>query len=191
LVGGLGGGHTGERLEEIVTHLDEIVGYGYRRFLRPEKIDAHWLYFHMEHPPNPDSRITLGEERDELGLPRVRLDWEIGDLARDAFHRTARLIAAELTRAGVGRVKTITTDLDKGWPTVFGGLRGAWHQMGTTRMHSDPAQGVVDAHCRMHAIDNLYIAGSSVFPTSGYTNPTLTIVALALRLADRLRSAPT
>jgi choline dehydrogenase-like flavoprotein len=60
--------------------------------------------------------------------------------------------------------------------------------MGTTRMHADPRQGVVDVNCKVHGVDNLYIAGSSVFPTGGYANPTLTLVALALRLADRLKA---
>jgi choline dehydrogenase-like flavoprotein len=71
---------------------------------------------------------------------------------------------------------------------------GNWHHLGTTRMHRDPTKGVVDEHCRVHDVSNLYLAGSSVFPTGGYANPTLTIVALALRLADRLKSntyAPT
>jgi choline dehydrogenase-like flavoprotein len=189
LIGGLGDDHTGERLAEIASHLDEIAVYGYRRFLRPAELHAHWLYFHMEQPPNRDSRVTLGTERDELGLPRVRLDWEIGDAAKDAFHRTVRLIAEELGRSGIGRVKMVATDPETGWPTTDRGLRGAWHQMGTTRMHSDPSLGVVDADCRVHGIDNLYIAGSSVFPTTGYTNPTLTIVALALRMADQLKTA--
>jgi choline dehydrogenase-like flavoprotein len=65
-------------------------------------------------------------------------------------------------------------------------IGSSWHHMGTTRMHSDPKRGVVDGNCRVHGVSNLYIAGSSVFPTSGHANPTLTIVALALRLGDHL-----
>ena len=83
-----------------------------------------------------------------------------------------------------GMVRQVDDDPDTGWPP---GVRGAWHQMGTTRMDREPKRGVVDEHCRVHGIANLFIAGSSVFSTSGYTNPTLTIVALALRLADHLR----
>jgi choline dehydrogenase-like flavoprotein len=67
-------------------------------------------------------------------------------------------------------------------------ISGAWHHMGTTRMHDDPSRGVVDSNCRVHSVSNLYMAGSSVFPTSGHSVPTLTIVALALRLADHVRS---
>jgi choline dehydrogenase-like flavoprotein len=65
----------------------------------------------------------------------------------------------------------------------------SWHHMGTTRMADDPRRGVVDVACRVHGIRNLYVAGSSVFPTSGFASPTLTIVALALRLADHLKLA--
>ncbi len=188
LIGDFGDDHTAERLRDIAKHLDEVAVYGYRRLFRPEPSGAYWLYFHMEHPPSPDSRITLGDERDALGLRRVRLDWEIGELARQEYGRSVRLVAQELGRARVGRVKLLANDLDTGWPTIDRGLRGAWHQMGTTRMASDPKRGVVDVDCRVHGLDNLYIAGSSVFPTSGYTNPTLTIVAFAIRMADHLRS---
>jgi choline dehydrogenase-like flavoprotein len=69
-------------------------------------------------------------------------------------------------------------------PAVFGN----WHHLGTTRMHRDPSRGVVDENCRVHEMSNLYIAGGSVLPTGGYANPSLTIVALSLRLADHLRS---
>ena len=71
-----------------------------------------------------------------------------------------------------------------GWPNS---MTGGKHHMGTTRMHVDPRCGVVDPHCRVHDCANLYVAGSSVFPTCGYANPTLTIVALAVRLCDRLK----
>jgi choline dehydrogenase-like flavoprotein len=67
-------------------------------------------------------------------------------------------------------------------------LKGCWHHMGTTRMHADPRQGVVDAQCRVHGIENLFIAGSSVFPTCGADMPTITIVALALRLAEHIKT---
>ena len=73
---------------------------------------------------------------------------------------------------------------DSSWPSFTG---GGWHHMGTTRMHDDPAHGVVDRDCRVHGIDNLYIAGSSVFTTAGSGTPTMTVVALALRLVDHLR----
>jgi choline dehydrogenase-like flavoprotein len=92
----------------------------------------------------------------------------------------------EIGRAGIGRARLVEQSAN-GWWT---GTRGAWHQMGTTRMHSDPTQGVVDANCRVHGIDNLYMAGGSVFSTAGSANPTLTMVALAARLAEHLKGLP-
>jgi choline dehydrogenase-like flavoprotein len=78
------------------------------------------------------------------------------------------------------------TSADESWPPTLG---GGWHHMGTTRMHADPKQGVVDATCRVHGVGNLSIAGASVYPTAGSANPTLTLVALSLRLSDHLRKS--
>ena len=94
------------------------------------------------------------------------------------------LFASEAGAGGLGRIR-LDMAADGDWPTT----RGGDHHMGTTRMASDPAHGVVDAQCRVHGLDNLWIAGSSVFPTCGFVNPTFTIVALALRLADRVEGS--
>ncbi|MCB1890554.1 MAG: GMC family oxidoreductase [Rhodocyclaceae bacterium] len=135
-----------------------------------------------EQAPDPDSRVTLSTTRDALGLRRLRLDWRLGELDRRSFAAHVRALAQEFGALGIGRTWLDLGD-EHSWPiTVSGGN----HHMGTTRMHADPHQGVVDADCRVHGIDNLYIAGSSVFPTGGAANPTLTLVALALRLADHL-----
>ena len=166
----------------IINNTDEIAIRSYETFFhRPKGVFA--LYYHIENAPNPDSRVTLISERDELGIPRVRLNWRFGDLERQTLQRANEIIGEELGRSGLGRVSVFPDDPDTGWPD---GLRGAWHQMGTTRMHSDPKQGVVDEQGRVHGVSNLYVAGSSVFPTSGYTNPTLTIVALCIRLSDHI-----
>ena len=105
------------------------------------------------------------------------------DADRASVRRTQDLIDAALGAAELGRMRRkLGTEKP---PALFvGGL----HHMGTTRMHADPRHGVVDADSRVHSVDNLYVAGSAVFPTSGYANPTLTIVALAIRLADHLRT---
>jgi choline dehydrogenase-like flavoprotein len=95
-----------------------------------------------------------------------------------------RLFGVELGRAGFGRLRSTVSQDDVTWPTD---LYGDEHNIGTTRMHREAAFGVVDEHCRVHSVANLYVAGSSVFPTSGAFNPTLTIVALALRLADHIK----
>jgi choline dehydrogenase-like flavoprotein len=188
LMQGLRGGSSAQHLSHIASEADDVTIYSYRRLFRPSKLDAYWLYMHMEHAPSRASRVTLSADLDALGMPRVALDWRIGELERRTFERCARIMAEEIGRAGLGRVQLLTRDPDTGWPTVYRGLRGAWHQMGTTRMHRDPRFGVVDEHCRLHGIANLYVAGSSVFPTGGYTNPTLTIVALALRIADDIKA---
>lgn len=145
-----------------------------------------------EQAPNPDSRITLMDnDRDPLGLPKPRLDWRLNGLEVNTARVAARLFSDALDRAGVpGFIAApwIGAGSD-GWPTdpsISSHALGGYHHMGTTRMSDNPAKGVTDADCRVHGIDNLYIAGSSVFPTGGWSNPTLTIMALALRLADRL-----
>lgn len=137
-----------------------------------------------EQEPNPESRVRLGQRPDRLGLPRTVLDWRLTDNDWHAVDRACAVLAEAVADAGLGRVVNTVKDWP-GRPAVFGN----WHHLGTTRMHVDPTQGVVDEHCRVHGIDNLYISGGSVFPTGGYANPTLTIVALALRLADHLTEA--
>ena len=93
-------------------------------------------------------------------------------------------MAAALERSGFGRFYKELLD-DTPPATTHGG----YHHMGTTRMHSDPKQGVVDPNCQVHDVANLYIAGPSVFPTGGYANPILTIVALSVRLADHIKKS--
>jgi choline dehydrogenase-like flavoprotein len=112
--------------------------------------------------------------------------WRIGEEERRTAEGFTRMFAMELTRLGLGRcrLEPSLTSKEAGWESSFA---ETFHQMGTTRMASDPRRGVVDADCKVHGAANLYIAGSSVFPTVGYANPTLTIIALALRLADRLK----
>jgi choline dehydrogenase-like flavoprotein len=134
--------------------------------------------------PNPESRITLSPERDGLGKSRARLQWRLSALDKHSLRRTHEILGQELGRAGLGRLQIELDEDDTVWPP---NLTAGHHHMGTTRMHVDPKQGVVDSNCRVHDMENLFIAGSSVFPTSGGVNPTLTIVALAIRLADHVK----
>jgi choline dehydrogenase-like flavoprotein len=174
-----------EHVGNLLRQIDDLAIHGYRTFFQGSPPQSFAIINHVEHAPNPDSRVTLTDRTDALGMPTVRLDWRFGELERHTLRRTNELLGREFGRAGLGRGAIVPDDPDTGWPPL---LRGAWHQMGTTRMHADPRRGVVDANCRVHGIANLFIAGSSVFPTSGYMNPTLTIVALALRLADHLET---
>ena len=146
------------------------------------------LHTRQEQAPNPASRVTISRERDALGVPRARLDWRLTALDRRSFRAFYEVLGRELGRAGVGRVRMldwVTSPDDAPWPATLG---GGWHHMGTTRMHPDPKRGVVDVNCRVHGVANLFVAGDAVFPTSGSANPTLTLVALSLRLSDHLRT---
>ncbi len=137
--------------------------------------------------PNPDSRVTLGEERDPLGMRRVDVDWRLTPLDKQTVRRSTELLAAEVARAGIGRMQTIVEGDDLTWPEDN---HGGFHHVCTTRMSADPADGVVDPDCKVHGIDNLWIAGSSVFATPGIGTPTFMLIALALRLADHLKEKP-
>jgi choline dehydrogenase-like flavoprotein len=141
----------------------------------------------QEQAPNPDSRVTLSTERDALGMPRAKLDWQLTELDKSSIRTYYKLLGQEFGRSELGRVQLrewLLSD-DRTWPS---NLSGGWHHMGTTRMHADPTQGVVDINCRVHGLANLYIAGAAVYPTAGSANPTLTLVALSLRLSDHLKT---
>jgi choline dehydrogenase-like flavoprotein len=139
----------------------------------------------LEQAPDPQSRVSLSEERDSLGLRRVRTDWRIGELERHTAAVMTGMIATEFARLGIGRCR-LDPWLQDGGPPASDALGETYHYIGTTRMADDPREGVVDRNCAVHGMKNLFVAGSSVFPTGGHTNPTLTIVALALRLAEHL-----
>jgi choline dehydrogenase-like flavoprotein len=169
-------------LRNVVADLDDVAGIAWRRLSGSEG-PVRVLENTVEQPPDPENRVTLSGERDRLGKNRVVLSWRFGDAERRTLARVQEIIGEELGRAGLGRLQ-IEVDADPaGWQNHAGE-----HHMGATRMHVDPRKGVVDADCRVHDVGNLFIAGSSVFPTSGYANPTLTIVALAIRLADHLKA---
>lgn len=136
----------------------------------------------VEQRPEAANRVVLGSTRDALGCPRAEVHWRFSREDATIAARGRRVIAAELERAGVGRVSLPADDDLPG----YGSAAGTAHHMGTTRMHDDPTRGVVDRNTKVHGVENLYVAGSSVFPNGGYANPTLTIVAMAHRLADHL-----
>jgi choline dehydrogenase-like flavoprotein len=143
-----------------------------------------------EQEPNPASRVTLVRKKDALGMPRIQLDWRLTRDDRISMLRTLRVVGRQIGARGLGRLQvdidgfvdaepSRTTELDYAVNTGS-------HHLGTARMSASPRQGVVDPDGKVHSVANLYVAGSAVFPTSGANTPTLTIVALALRLADHL-----
>jgi choline dehydrogenase-like flavoprotein len=149
---------------------------------KPRRFGKLELVMHSEQAPHADNRVTLSDRRDSLGSRLPRLHWEWRAIDVDSVQRTLALLGDELSRLSLGHLETTECD---GRPFLM--HAGIHHHMGTTRMHDHPRRGVVDAECRVHDTPNLFVAGSSVFPTGGYINPTLTIIALSIRLADRLR----
>ena len=192
-------GHAGSRWDFRRMKLRELPEMVY--LLSPRELMPHWLYrlfvatreavprrakpqtyivvYFSEQPPDPSSRVTLSDSRDELGVRRIKLNWHIGASVNDSVMRFQALLQRQLAATGVGTLEPGKGEIS---------YTDASHHMGTTRMSASPGRGVVDSNCRVHGVDNLLIAGSSVFPAAGYANPTLTIVALSLRLAEHLKS---
>lgn len=155
-----------------------------KRFLQKSNSPHYGLHIQLECAPNPESRLTLSDQQDSLNMPRLKLDWKLSQQDLDSYLRFRIALFDGLAKMGLP-IRPINHELDaEGWPVS---IISSKHPMGATRMHKDTKKGVVDEHCRVHGIHNLYIASSSVFPTSGMANPTLTIAALALRIADRVR----
>jgi choline dehydrogenase-like flavoprotein len=145
------------------------------------------LFTRIEQAPNLESRVTLDKETDALGVPRASLHWILTPLEKRSLRKIYELIGQQVGRAGIGRIKMmdfLKDEKDNSWPSFAG---GGWHHMGTTRMSNDPREGVVDANCKVHGIDNLFVAGSSCYTTAAAPNPTLTLIALTLRLSDHVK----
>jgi len=141
------------------------------------------LELHGEQRPQAQSRVSLSDRRDALGMPQLRVDWRYDSADIESLRRTLDVIAQEINRSGIGHLSYERDILEKDLMR-FGAYGG--HHIGTTRMGVDPHSSVVDANCRVHSVNNLYVAGSSVFPTSSQANPTLTLIALSLRLGRHL-----
>lgn len=162
----------------LETHLKSSLGLGETFYEVSSRVEQR---------PNPKSRVTLSEETDALGQPKIELNWSLTEQEKRTLRVANRIIAKEVGRRGIGRVqlKEWLAERDFEWPEH---LHGGWHHMGTTRMSKSERHGVVDQDCKVHGVRNLFVAGSSVYPTSGTANPTLTLVALAIRLADHLKT---
>jgi choline dehydrogenase-like flavoprotein len=185
--------HVRNVATEPVTTADFVLHLVRKRFLAPRKFPSiivrppsgrFSIDFHAEQQPNPESRVLLGARQDRLGMPRLRVDWRYSPIDIHTVAEAFRVMAEELARSGGGRLDYEPDTLERSM--VRDGAYGG-HHIGTARMGASPSTSVVDSDCRVHGVHNLFIAGSAVFPTSGQANPTLTIVALALRLADHLK----
>jgi choline dehydrogenase-like flavoprotein len=200
------GGTTKETLglwlrhfRNIVTDFPGFIGFvprflcqrylGRRRIpsvILPTKNSVFPIHFHAEQSPHRKSRVQLADSRDEYGVPRARLDFHVSDSDIEGIHRAHTLLDTHFQRHNIGRVRLNDKDPLESIRRAARAVNG--HFIGTTRISADPKKGVVDPDCKVFGIANLYIASSSVFPTSSHANPTLTIVALAIRLADHLRT---
>lgn len=183
----IGGGPNKVRWEDVKTSAikpHRTVQSLFGAALRPNFM-RKWveLQSSVEQVPRRENRVALGTAKDELGMPRAELHWSLDEREKRTYYRGRELILEELDRLEPGLSANRMDDPEQ-WPDhIF----GTWHHAGATRMNVDHTKGVVDADAKVHGVDNLFVAGGSIFPTSGATSPTLTIVCLTLKLADHLR----
>ena len=184
----VGGGPNTVRWEDVKTALKKP----HRSFqsalgaqFEPDRM-RQWIQIetNVEQVPNRDNRVTLDTELDAFGVPMAHLHWNLDDEEERTYRRGMELIVQALDQYSPGLIDGKMEYPDP-WPDE---VAGCWHHIGTTRMNESPSEGVVDADCQVHDVANLFVAGSSVFPTGGATSPTLTIVALGLRLAEHLKA---
>jgi choline dehydrogenase-like flavoprotein len=140
----------------------------------------------LEQVPSPDSRLTLSDDRDALGVRRLVADWRLSTEERRTCRFFADAIAVEIQRLGLGEPK-LAPWLEDGAANAVPELAGNYHFIGAARMAHSAADGVVDPNGQVFGQENLFVASSAMFPTGGHANPTLTIVALAIKLADHLK----
>lgn len=153
-------------------------GHGWSAHPAPALVyEGFMILLNIEQPPHPENRVRLADDRDALGMRRAELHWRLHPEDRDAIRRLRRVVADALRSSGFGDVELDErAEIDP----------NAHHHAGTTRMATDPDEGVVDADLRVFGMENLFVTGASVFPTAGFANPLLSILALSLRLADHL-----
>ncbi|MCH2169714.1 GMC family oxidoreductase [Myxococcota bacterium] len=186
--------HFRNMLFDLPRTLHFIPTFGYKRFIARRKVPAFFqytpsniylLHYHGEQIPDPASRIRLGQERDALGMRRVDIDFRYSQQDVDSVIRAHRHWNDYLEDHGVGQLEYLTENLEE---SVWNQAKDGFHQVGTTRMSEDPAHGVVDRNCKVHGIDDLFIASSSNFVTSGQANSTFMIVAFALKMVEHIRT---
>jgi len=191
---------TGAHIANVLRRPDTLVAFGlgwsWARWASSRRIpsvlvpsrNGYSLHFSAEQSPSRENRVLLSDERDRFGIPRLSVSWSTSHDDLLSIVRSLSLIQKAIHRAGTGHV-TVPASVEELVATRRdGNLLGGTHAMGTTRMSHSARSGVVDGDCRVHGVPNLYVASSSVFPTGGYAAPTLTIVALAVRVAAEIAS---
>lgn len=169
---------------EVIRHPTAPILFAAGRLFHPACLvrDVEMVAI-VEPEPDRESRVTLSTQKDELGVPRVQVTWRLSELVKRTFDRTFEILAEELEAKKLATVSRGAKLQESEWPPH---LVGTWHHMGTTRMSDSPTTGVVDRDCKVHDLSNLFVAGSSVFPTAAANYPTITLILLALRLSDHI-----
>lgn len=190
--------HLRNIVRDLSPSIRFAVAFYYARFLRRGRKapgffvksadNQYLLQYHGEHLPHWESRVELADERDALGMQRIRTRMHYSDADYQSVRRAVVAIDEHLRRHGVGHVEWLTDDVE-GSVRAYMEKKAGFHQAGTTRMSESPEGGVVDPHLQVHGVRGLYVASTSVLPTSSQANPTLLGIALGVRLAERLAEA--
>jgi choline dehydrogenase-like flavoprotein len=189
--------HCSNVLKNGLVQLPELAAIALKRlqkrrlpFILPSKTTAYWgLYFQAEQEPNRESRVYLSDSKlDAFGVPRAEVSISFSEADLNSIVTAHTLFVNNFRKKKLGEVIYSEDGLRQYLTNQLSTFNSAAHHIGTTRMADDPTTGVVDRNAKVHGLENLYVAGSSVFPTGGHANPTLTIVAHALLLADHLKS---
>jgi choline dehydrogenase-like flavoprotein len=185
--------HVANVLRDLPQAVRFAIGFGYRRFVKrgrrvpgffvPSAANTYPLLYHGEHLPHRESHVEPTAERDALGMPRLRTHLWFGEQDIAGVIRAHRCLDTYLREHELGHLEYLYEDSEV---AVREQLFGGYHQAGTTRMSTLPQDGVVDRDLAVHGFDDLFVASSSTFVTSGQANSTFMIIAFALRLADHL-----
>jgi choline dehydrogenase-like flavoprotein len=192
---------TGEHVLNVLLGIPQLTRFGldylFKIRLAQRKLPytlvanadgSYPLEFNSEQVPLAVNRVRLADQVDRHGLPRVRIDWRVTEAEAEAAWRGFRLLRDSLNRSGAGELQFDEAELRE---RLRGSLPLGGHHIGTARMGASASRGVVDPDCAVFGLPNLFVASSAVFPTSSHANPTLTIVAMAVRLAAHLRESLT
>lgn len=182
--------HFGQHLVNILKDIDVIADsisrkvFDYQLSSDADKFGGYQVLSMIEQTPTYDSRITLGESKDSLGLKKIKIKWKLSDQDKQRTWQAMSLLSKDPSILKVGRFRLLTEREDRIWGDQLGFSQ---HHIGTTKMSNNPNKGVVNPECLLNGTSNFYIGGSSVFPTGGHVPPTLTIVAMTIKLANDIQ----